>query len=92
VTKKLCEVVQDPKSHRYPVAAGLHNLRKEIARFYERDYGVHLDSESEVICTIGSKEGISHLSLALVGPGDTVLVRRRPFPSTSMPPSLREEA
>ncbi len=80
VTKKLCEVVQDPKSHRYPVAAGLHNLRKEIARFYERDYGVHLDSESEVICTIGSKEGISHLSLALVGPGDTVLVPTPAFP------------
>lgn len=80
VTRKLCEVVQDPKSHRYPVAAGLRNLRNEIAKFYQRDYGVYLDCEKEVICTIGSKEGISHLSLALVGPGDTVLVPAPAFP------------
>lgn len=80
VTRKLCEVVQDPKSHRYPVAAGLRNLRKEIAKYYERGYGVSLDSENEVICTIGSKEGISHLCLALVGPGDTVLVPTPAFP------------
>lgn len=80
VTKKLCEVVQDPKSHRYPVAHGLRNLRREIGRFYQRDYGVTLDSESEVICTIGSKEGISHLCLALIGPGDTVLVPTPAFP------------
>lgn len=80
VTKKLCEVVQDPKSHRYPVATGLKNLRKEIAKYYDREYGVGLDSEAEVICTIGSKEGISHLCLALVGPGDTVLVPTPAFP------------
>lgn len=80
VTQKLCEVVQDPKSHRYPVAVGLRNLRREIARYYQRDYGVELDSETEVICTIGSKEGISHLCLALVGPGDTVLVPTPAFP------------
>ncbi len=80
VTQKLCEVVQDPKSHRYPVAAGLRNLRREIGHYYGRDYGVDLDSEAEVICTIGSKEGISHLCLALVGPGDTVLVPTPAFP------------
>lgn len=80
VTQKLCEVVQDPKSHRYPVAMGLRNLRREIARFYARDYGVSLDSDAEVICTIGSKEGISHLCLALIGPGDTVVVPTPAFP------------
>jgi alanine-synthesizing transaminase len=80
VTQKLCEVVQDPKSHRYPVATGLRNLRREIALYYGRDYGVELDSEVDVICTIGSKEGISHLCLALVGPGDTVLVPTPAFP------------
>jgi alanine-synthesizing transaminase len=80
VTQKLCEVVQDPKSHRYPVASGLRSLRREIALFYERDYGVDLDMETEVLCTIGSKEGISHLCLALVGPGDTVLVPTPAFP------------
>ena len=80
VTQKLCEVVQDPKSHRYPVAAGLRNLRREIARYYALDYGVKLDTDTEVICTIGSKEGISHLCLALIGPGDTVLVPTPAFP------------
>ncbi len=80
VTDKLCEVVRDPKSHRYPVAAGFRNLRREIAKTYERDYAVVLDPESQVICTIGSKEGLSHLCLALVGPGDTVIVPTPAFP------------
>jgi alanine-synthesizing transaminase len=80
VTRKLCEVASDPKTHRYPVAAGMKNLRREIAITYEKDYGIVLDPDSEVIMTIGSKEGISHLSLALVGPGDTVLVPAPAFP------------
>jgi alanine-synthesizing transaminase len=80
VIDKLCEVAKDPKTHRYPSAGGLPNLRKEIARVYQEDYGVELDSDTEVICTIGSKEGLSHLSLALVGPGDTVLVPAPAFP------------
>jgi alanine-synthesizing transaminase len=80
VISKLCEVAQDPKTHRYPVAGGMRNLRREIALYYQRNYGVALASEEEVICTIGSKEGISHLCLALVGPGDTVLVAAPAFP------------
>ena len=80
IIDKLCEVVQDPKSHRYPVAQGLRNLRREIARLYSQDYGVKLDSESEVICTIGSKEAISHMCLAVVGPGDNILVPAPAFP------------
>lgn len=80
VTRKLCEVAQDPKSHRYPVADGLAHLRREIALNYQKDYGVDLESDSEVIVTIGSKEGISHLCLALVGPGDTILVPAPAFP------------
>lgn len=80
VIGKLCEVAQDPKTHRYPVAGGMRNLRREIARYYRRNYSVDLESEKEVICTIGSKEGISHLCLALVGPGDTVLVAAPAFP------------
>lgn len=80
VTQKLCEVARDPKSHRYPVADGLAHLRREIALNYQKDYGVGLESESEVIVTIGSKEGISHLCLALVGPGDTILVPAPAFP------------
>ncbi|GBC60111.1 aminotransferase [Desulfonema ishimotonii] len=80
IVSKLCETAQDPKTHRYPIAAGLRNLRREIAKSYDRDYGVTLDSDAEVICTIGSKEGISHMSLAIVGPGDTVLVPAPAFP------------
>ena len=90
VTRKLIDVVQDPKSHRYPVAMGLKNLLREISRFYERDYGVHLDGEAEVIGTIGSKEGISHLCLALVGGGAIPCwCPRPPFRSTSTQPSSR---
>ncbi|MFZ7127294.1 MAG: aminotransferase class I/II-fold pyridoxal phosphate-dependent enzyme [Desulfobacterales bacterium] len=80
VTRKLCEVIEDPKTHRYPVADGLKHLRNEIALAYRKDYGVELDGETEVICTIGSKEGISHMCLALIGPGDTVLVPAPAFP------------
>lgn len=80
IIDKLCEVAKDPKTHRYPTADGMKNLRSEIAHVYRRDYRVCLDSEKEVICTIGSKEGLSHLSLALVGPGDTVLVPAPAFP------------
>lgn len=80
VTEKLIDVANDPKSHRYPVAGGMKNLKREIALYYERNYGVDLDGVDDVICTIGSKEGISHLSLALLGPGDSVLVPAPAFP------------
>ncbi|MEJ2521051.1 MAG: aminotransferase class I/II-fold pyridoxal phosphate-dependent enzyme [Desulfuromonadales bacterium] len=81
VTEKLCEVAADPKIHRYPaIAGGMKNLKREIAIYYKRNYGVELSGEDDVICTIGSKEGISHLCLALLGPGDTVLVPAPAFP------------
>lgn len=80
VTEKLCEAAVDPKTHRYPAAGGMKNLKREIALFYKRKYGVELTGEDDVICTIGSKEGISHLCLALLGPGDTVLVPSPAFP------------
>jgi alanine-synthesizing transaminase len=80
VTEKLIDVANDPKSHRYPVAGGMKNLKREIALYYERNYGVKLSGIDDVICTIGSKEGISHLSLALLGPGDSVLVPAPAFP------------
>jgi alanine-synthesizing transaminase len=80
VTEKLCQVANDPKIHRYPVAGGMKNLKREIALYYGRNYGVELGGEDDVICTIGSKEGISHLCLALLGPGDTVLTPAPAFP------------
>jgi alanine-synthesizing transaminase len=62
------------------VAGGMKNLKREIALYYKRNYGVDLTGEEDVICTIGSKEGISHLCLALLGPGDTVLTPAPAFP------------
>ncbi len=80
VTEKLCNVAMDPKTHRYPAAGGMKNLKREIALYYKRNYDVDLNGVDDVICTIGSKEGISHLCLALLGPGDTVLVPAPAFP------------
>lgn len=80
VTDKLCEVAADPKIHRYPVAGGMKNLKREISLYYKRNYDVDLTGEDDVICTIGSKEGISHLCLALLGPGDTILTPAPAFP------------
>ena len=80
VIEKLCEAAQDTRNHRYSVASGVLNLRKEVAARYESRFGVALDPENEVVATIGSKEGFSHMCLALLGPGDTALVPAPSFP------------
>ncbi|MDO9529984.1 MAG: aminotransferase class I/II-fold pyridoxal phosphate-dependent enzyme [Syntrophales bacterium] len=80
VIDKLREAVQDPRTHRYSVAAGIYNFRKELAKYYEKHYQVSLNPNNEVLSTIGSKEGVSHLSLALLGPGDTAIVPVPAFP------------
>ena len=80
IVSKLCEVVQDPRNHRYSAAAGIYNLRREIAVFYQNQYGVDLDPENEIIATIGSKEGFAHLCLAVIGPGDTAIVPAPSYP------------
>jgi len=81
IIDKLVEAVQDPRNHRYSVsAAGIFNLKREVARFYKREYGAALDPETEVVCTIGSKEGLSHLALVLVEPGDSAIVPTPAFP------------
>ncbi len=80
IVEKLCEVVRDPRNHRYSTAGGIDNLRREVAKYYAAMWGVHLDPASEVIATIGSKEGFSHLCLALLGPGDTAMVPSPSYP------------
>ena len=80
VVAKLAEAARDPRNHRYSVSNGVPGLRKEVAKKYHDQYGVTLDSETEVIATIGSKEGFSHLCLALLGPGDTAIVPDPAFP------------
>lgn len=74
VVDKIREAVLDPRNSRYSVSAGVYNLRREMALKYERKWGVELDPATEVIATIGSKEGFSHMCLALLGPGDTAVV------------------
>ncbi len=80
VIEKLCEAAGNPRNHRYSASSGIPNLRREVARLYERLYDVTLDPDSEVIAVIGSKEGFSHLCLALMGPGDTAVVGDPYFP------------
>lgn len=80
VVDKLCEAVQDPRNHRYSSATGIFNLKREVATVYRNRHGVELDPAEEILCTIGSKEGFSHLCLALVGAGDLILVPQPSFP------------
>ncbi len=80
IVDKLCEAAQDPRNHRYSASRGVFNLRRDVARHYRERYGVELDPETEVIACIGSKEGISHMLLAMLGPGDTAVVGDPAFP------------
>ena len=74
VVEKVREAVLDPRNSRYSASAGVYNLRQDMARKYKRKWGVDLDPETEVIATIGSKEGFSHMCLAIMGPGDCAIV------------------
>lgn len=81
VVDKLAEAAKDPRNHRYNLAtSGIPGLRREVARKYKQRYGVELDPDTEIISTIGSKEGFSHLCLALLGPGDTAVVGDPAYP------------
>ena len=79
VVDKLREAVMDVRNSRYSVSAGVYNLRRDFALKYRRRWGVELDPQTEVIATIGSKEGFSHLCLALMGPGDMAVVGNPAF-------------
>ena len=74
VVDKLIEAAQNPRNHRYSASKGIYKLRLAITDWYKRRYDVDLDPDSEAIATIGSKEGLSHLALAIIGPGDVVFV------------------
>ena len=80
-TDKLCEVAHDPSAHGYQPTMGTMELRKAMADFYHRWYGVEVDAASEVQPLIGSKEGILHITLAFVNPGDEVLVPNPGYPT-----------
>lgn len=80
IVEKLVEAVQDPKTHRYSTSRGIPGLRKALAGYYERRFNVSLDPESEVIVTLGSKEGLANLAQAITSPGDIVLVPNPCYP------------
>jgi alanine-synthesizing transaminase len=81
VIEKLAEAARDPKNHGYSPAQGIMSLRREVAARYFKLYGVHLDPQRETIVCLGSKEGFSHMCLALVGPGDTAIVPAPSYPA-----------
>ncbi len=80
IVDKLVEVTQRRDTHRYSVSRGIPRLRRAITRWYQQRFQVELDPETEAIVTIGSKEGLAHLALATLGPGDAVLVPNPAYP------------
>jgi alanine-synthesizing transaminase len=81
VIDKLAEAAADPRNHGYSPALGIMSLRREVASRYLKKWGVRLDPESQVIGTLGSKEGFGHLCLATIGPGDGVVVPAPSYPA-----------
>jgi len=80
IVDKLCEAAHNPKNHRYSASRGITQLRNAICEWYLRRYDVVLDPELEAVVTIGSKEGLSHLTLATIGPGDVVMTPTPAYP------------
>ena len=80
IVAKLVETVQDPRTHRYSVSKGIPGLRRALAGYYARRFDVGLDPETEVIATLGSKEGLANLASAITSPGDTILVPNPSYP------------
>jgi alanine-synthesizing transaminase len=80
IVAKLVETVQDPRSHRYSVSKGIPGLRRALATYYARRFDVKLDPETEVVATLGSKEGLANLAAAITSPGDTILVPNPSYP------------
>ncbi|MCP4317204.1 MAG: LL-diaminopimelate aminotransferase [Hyphomicrobiales bacterium] len=80
IVDKLCEVVQDPRTHRYSTSRGIPGLRKAQARYYDRRFGVKLNPDTQVVATLGSKEGFANMAQAITAPGDVVLCPNPTYP------------
>ncbi|MFH1853962.1 MAG: LL-diaminopimelate aminotransferase [Candidatus Omnitrophota bacterium] len=74
VIESLCKALQDPKNHHYPLDQGIPSFRKKAAEWYKNRFGIMLDPDREILALIGSKEGISHMPLAFINPGEISLV------------------
>ncbi len=84
IISRLCREAQEPANHRYPETEGLPELRQAMAEWYKKRFGVSLDPDREVLPLIGAKEGIGHIALCLVDPGDIVLVPDPGYPVYSI--------
>jgi len=80
IVEKLVETVRNPRTHRYSASKGIPGLRKAQARYYERRFGVKLNPDTEVIATLGSKEGFANMAQAITDPGDVILVPNPTYP------------
>jgi len=80
IVEKLIETVRKPRTHRYSSSKGVAGLRKAQAAYYARRFGVGLDPETEVIATLGSKEGLANLAMAITAPGDVILAPNPSYP------------
>src|SRR6187431_2456192 len=80
IVDKLCEVVRDPRTHRYSSSRGIPGLRRAQAAYYARRFGVKLDPDTQVVATIGSKEGFANMAQAITAPGDVVLCPNPSYP------------
>lgn len=80
IVDKLVEAVQDPRTHRYSTSRGIPGLRRALAAYYDRRFGVEIDPETETIVTLGSKEGLANLAQAVCAPGDAILVPNPSYP------------
>jgi len=80
IIDKLCEQAHNPENHRYPSSVGMLRYRDSVAQYYKERFGVDLDPKSEVVTLIGSKEGIAHISLCYLDPGDAALIPDPGYP------------
>ncbi len=88
IVEKMIEAVQKPVNHRYSASAGINGLRKAVCDFYMRRYGVSLDPATEAVATIGVKEGLAHLSMAMLSPGDVVFAPDPTYPIHTYAPII----
>src|SRR5882757_2346062 len=80
IVEKLIEAARDPRSNRYSASRGIKGLRRAMSAYYQRRFGVELDPDTEVIATLGSKEGFANIAQAITAPGDVVLVPNPAYP------------
>ena len=80
IVDKLCEVVRDPRTHRYSSSRGIPGLRRAQAAYYQRRFGVKLNPETQVVATLGSKEGFANMAQAITAPGDVILCPNPTYP------------